>query len=217
MLPLTLALPEARPLSILCLGAHSDDIEIGAGGAILTLLERHRDATVRWVVFSATSARAEEAQASARDFLAGARASRIDVHDLRDGYLPAAFERLKDTFESLKQEVAPDLILTHCRDDHHQDHRVIAEITWNTFRNHLVLGYEIPKYDPDLGNPNLFVPLSEEKAALKVEALMSHFGTQRRRRWFTAETFHGLMRLRGLQAAAPSGLAEAFYAPKLWL
>lgn len=209
--------PERAPLKILCLGAHSDDIEIGAGGAVLTLLARHPGSCVRWVVFSATPERAAEAQASARSFLAGAAQAQVDVHDLRDGFFPAAFATLKDMFETLKDEEKPDLILTHAREDHHQDHRLVAELTANTFRDHVVLGYEIPKYDPDLGNPGLFVPLGGEVAERKVAALMAHFATQRQRRWFVPETFFGLMRLRGLQAAAPSGLAEGFYAPKLWL
>jgi LmbE family N-acetylglucosaminyl deacetylase len=205
------------PLTLLCVGAHADDIEIGAGGAILTLLARHPGSRVRWVVFSATGERTEEARASARYFLTSAGESRIDVHDLRDGFFPAAFTQLKEAFEALKREIQPDLILTHTREDHHQDHRLLAELTWNTFRDHLVLGYEIPKYDPDIGNPNVFVPLSAEVADRKVSALMEHFATQRQRRWFAPETFSGLMRLRGLQAAAPEGLAEGFYAPKLCL
>ncbi len=209
--------PERAPLCILCVGAHSDDIEIGAGGAILTLLARHPGSRVRWVVCSAAGPRAEEARASARDFLAGAAESRIDLHDARDGFFPAAFTALKDMFETLKAEEHPDLILTHAREDHHQDHRTLAELTWNTFRDHVVLGYEIPKYDPDLGNPNLFVTLAPEVAERKVALLMAHFATQRQRRWFVPATFEGLMRLRGLQAASPSGLAEGFHAPKLWL
>lgn len=217
MLRLALDHPEDRPLNVLCLGAHSDDIEIGAGGTVLMLLERHRSVRVRWVVLSATGARAEEARASARSFLAAAEESQIEVHDVRDGFFPSEFVRLKELFESLKRGPAPDLILTHQRADHHQDHRITAELTWNTFRNHLILGYEIPKYDPDLGNPNMLVPLSAEIAERKISALMEHFGTQRNRHWFTPETFRSMMRLRGLQAAAPSGLAEAFCAPKLWL
>ena len=209
--------PERAKLSILCLGAHSDDIEIGAGGTLLTLLERHPGSRVRWVVFAATGARAEEAQASARSFLAEAGESRVDVHDMRDGFFPASFATIKELFEALKDDENPDLIVTHARADQHQDHRTLAELTWNTFRDHMVLGYEIPKYDPDLGNPELFVPLAAEIAERKVAMLMAHFTTQRQRRWFVPETFMGLMRLRGLQAAAPSGLAEGFYAPKLWL
>ncbi len=205
------------PLSILCLGAHADDIEIGAGGTLLTLLRRHPGSLVRWVVFAATRERAAEAQASAREFLSCTMHSRIDVHDFRDGFFPTEFPRLKEQFETLKTETQPDIIFTHVRADHHQDHRTLAELTANTWRDHLVLGYEIPKYDPDMGNPNLFVPLAAEVATHKVKALMAHFATQRPRRWFVPETFEAMMRLRGLQAGAPSGLAEGFYAAKLWL
>ena len=217
MLRLALDRPIGTPLNLLCLGAHADDIEIGAGGTILTLLQRHPGSTVRWVVFSVNGARAEEAQASARDFLAGAGPSRVDTLDARDGFFPAEFLKLKEQFEALKHEVEPDLILTHTRHDGHQDHRALAGLTWNTWRDHLILGYEIPKYDPDTGNPNVLVPLAPETAEQKVAALMRHFATQRSRRWFVPETFHALMRLRGLQAAAPSGFAEAFFGPKLWL
>ena len=190
-------LPERSPLNILCLGAHSDDIEIGAGGALLTLLARHPGSQVRWVVFSATAARAEEARASADAFLAGAAATQIDVHDVRDGFFPAAFVELKERFETLKHATQPDLILTHTRADHHQDHRLLAELTANTWRDHLVLGYEVPKYDPDLGNPGVFVPLDAAVAERKVALLLRHFATQRARRWFVADTFFALMRLRG--------------------
>ena len=214
---LSLSRSSDAPLRILCLGAHSDDIEIGAGGTVLTLLQRHARTQVHWVVFGAPQERGEEARASAATFLDAASERRVVVHGFRDGYFPAEFVALKDSFEALKQDFTPDLILTHHRDDHHQDHRVIAELTWNTWRDHLVLGYEIPKYDPDLGNPNVFVTLDAEVADRKVAALMQHFATQRSRRWFLPETFQALMRLRGVQAAAPSGLAEALYGPKLWL
>ncbi len=217
MLPLGFPGPQDAKLRILCLGAHSDDIEIGAGGTILTLLRRHPAAEVRWVVLSATGVREAEARDSAATFLADAAASTVQTHGFRDGFFPAEFVGLKETFEALKQDFQPDLILTHRRDDHHQDHRTVAELTWNTFRDHLVLAYEIPKYDPDMGNPNVFVPLRAEDAERKVAALMHHFGSQRSRRWFTPETFHGLMRLRGVQAAAPSGLAEGLFGVKLWL
>lgn len=217
MLRLSLPGGTDAPFRILCLGAHSDDIEIGAGGAILTLLRRHARAEVRWVVFGAPGERGEEARRSAASFIGAASESRVDVHGFRDGYFPAEFVALKDSFEALKRDFAPDLILTHHRADHHQDHRSIAELTWNTWRDHLILGYEIPKYDPDLGNPNVFIPLDAELAERKVAALMAHFATQRSKRWFTPETFHGLMRVRGVQAAAPTGLAEGFFGPKLWL
>ena len=216
MLRLAPDLSEDRALNVLCLGAHSDDIEIGAGGTILTLLQRHRAVRVTWVVFSAAGERAEEAWSGARDFLSGAEEVQIVLEEIRDGFFPAEFAQLKERFERLKRETVPDVIFTHAREDHHQDHRLVAELTWNTFREHLVLGYEIPKYDPDMGNPNLFMPLSEKIAERKVAALMRNFASQRARRWFSAETFRGLMRVRGVQAAAPSGLAEGFVASKMW-
>jgi LmbE family N-acetylglucosaminyl deacetylase len=216
MLRLNLGISDDQPLNLLCIGAHSDDIEIGAGGTILTLLQQ-RPVNVRWVVFSASGDRINEARTSARFFLSHAREAHIDIHPFRDGYFPAESERIKDVFEELKREMSPDLILTHIRQDHHQDHRTLAELTWNTFRSHLILGYEIPKYDPDIGNPNLFVALSAHLAEAKVRGLMGSFQTQQYRHWFTPDTFYSMMRIRGLQAAAESGMAEAFYAPKLWL
>lgn len=217
MLRLALAAPADRPLRILCLGAHSDDIEIGAGGTILALLERHPGAHVHWVVLSASGERAREAQASATAFLAKAGEQRVDLHEFRDGLFPDETASLKAAFEALKHGSAPDLIFTHVREDHHQDHRTVAEMTANTFRDHLVLGYEIPKYDPDLGNPNLFFDLSLAHADAKVALLMAHFATQRSRRWFLPETFRGLMHIRGVQSASPTGLAEGFHARKLCL
>lgn len=215
MLHLALAAPAARPLRILCLGAHSDDIEIGAGGTILALLERYPGAHVHWVVLSAPGERAQEAQTSAMAFLVKAGERRIDLHEFRDGLFPDETTSLKAVFEALKHDNAPDLIFTHVREDHHQDHRTVAEMTANTFRDHLVLGYEVPKYDPDLGNPNLLFGLSRTHADAKVALLMAHFATQRSRRWFLPETFRGLMHIRGVQSASPTGLAEGFYARKL--
>jgi LmbE family N-acetylglucosaminyl deacetylase len=213
---LRLSLPTDAPPTLLCLGAHSDDIEIGCGGTLLTLLERHPGARVHWVVFSARGERAEEARAAAKRFLATAGTAEVTLHTFRDGFFPTEFAAIKEVFEGLKA-VKPDLVLTHRRLDHHQDHRTLAELTWNTFRSHLVLEYEVPKYDPDLGNPNLFVPLAREVAEAKVSELMAQFGTQRSRAWFTPDTFLGLMRLRGVQCASPTGLAEGFFAHKLCL
>lgn len=214
---LNLEFPGASPPAILCLGAHADDIEIGSGGTILALLQRWPQARVKWVVFSATSERAQEARASARSILESAGPSQMVIHEIRDGFFPAEFTRLKEIFEALKKTFDPDLIFTHHRGDGHQDHRLVAELTHNTFRNHLILEYEIPKYDPDLGNPNLFVPLRQKHADAKIAALMRHFASQRTRQWFAPETFYGLMRLRGVQSAAASGYAEGFYGPKLCL
>jgi LmbE family N-acetylglucosaminyl deacetylase len=217
MLRLSLSRSNADPLRILCLGAHSDDIEIGAGGTILTLLHRYPGAHVHWIVFAATGVRANEARASAAEFLASAGEVRVEVLNFRDGFFPDQYATLKETFESLKMQFHPDLILSHTRGDHHQDHRVVADLTWNTFRDHFILGYEIMKYDPDLGNPNVFVPLEPGVAATKTDAIMEHFRSQRERRWFSRETFLAIMRVRGVQAAAPSGLAEGFYASKICL
>ena len=173
---------------------------------------------MRWEVFSATGERAAEAEAGAARFLAAAGEREVVLHGFRDGFFPAAFTALKERFEAIKPAFAPDLVLTHRRADHHQDHRTLAELTWNTFRGHLVLEYEIPKYDPDLGNPNLFVPLAPDVAEAKIAGLMEVFASQRRRAaWFTPGVFRGLMQLRGVQCAAPSGLAEGFHAPKLVL
>lgn len=217
MLRLGLGRPGGAPLRLLCIGAHPDDIEIGCGGTILTLLERHPGSEVHWTVFSGTPERAEEARRGAASILGGAGSSDVSVHGFRDGFFPSEFAALKDAFEALKRKAAPDLVFTHRRADHHQDHRTLAELTWNTFRDHLVLEFEIPKYDPDLGNPNLFVPLERATADRKVAALMRCFPTQAGRRWFEPGTFEATMRLRGMQCAAPSGLAEGFYAPKLCL
>lgn len=215
MLSLLPAPRSGRPLRVLCLGAHSDDIEIGCGATVLHLLDQLPEVEVYWAVFAAAGQRREEAEAGAAAFLGRAAAAHTRFHDFRDGYFPAEFTRLKDAFEALKGWVEPDLVLTHQRADRHQDHRTLADLTWNTFRNHLVLGYEIPKYEGDLGNPNLFVPVSPERAQAKITALMEGFASQRSKGWFTPDTFHGLMRLRGIQAASPTGLAEAFYAEKI--
>ncbi len=218
MLSLSLDLPRDRAPRLLVLGAHSDDIEIGCGGTVRFLLERHPGAEVRWVVFAAGDPeRAAEARGAAARFLKGAAVTDVVLHGFRDGFFPAEFADLKAVFEALKAEPAPDLVLTHRRDDHHQDHRQVSKLTWNTFRDAAVLEYEIPKYDPDLGNPNLFVPLTREQAEEKVAILMAEFPTQRRRAWFTPDTFMGLMRLRGMQCNAPSRFAEGFFAPKLRL
>jgi LmbE family N-acetylglucosaminyl deacetylase len=200
------------------LGAHPDDIEIGCGGAVRVLLERYPGAEVRWVVFGAGDrVRAEEARAAAGRFLAGAGAVEVATHRFRDGFFPSEFAGLKEAFEALKAAPAPDLVFTHRRSDQHQDHRQISELTWNTFRDAAILEYEIPKYDPDLGNPNLFVPLTRDQADEKVAILMAEFASQRHRAWFTPDTFLGLMRLRGVQCNAASGFAEGFHAPKLRL
>ncbi len=217
MLPLTLGSDPGAPLTITCLGAHSDDIEIGVGGTLLRLLAERPGSHVRWVVFSADDEREAEATGSASDFLADAGSTELIVHRFRESYFPWVGAEIKDAFESLKSGPAPDVVFTHRRDDEHQDHRTLAQFTWNTFRNHLVAEYEIPKYEGDLGQPNLFVPLSDEVADRKVELLMRHFGTQRSKSWFRPETFRATMALRGVESVSPSGWAEGFHVRKLVL
>ena len=192
-----------------------DDIEIGAGGALLAWQEAGAALDVRWCVASAIGERADEAHAAAADFLQGAAAHEIVLGEFRDGYYPAERSALKDWVEALKDGPAPDVILTHRRDDAHQDHRMINELTWNAFRDHLILEYEIPKWDGDLGQPNIYVELSEAVLARKIALLQAHFGTQRSKAWFDDETFRGLARLRGVECRAR--YAEAFWARKLLL
>ena len=216
---LTVALNRDLPqrLSVLCLGAHSDDIEIGCGGALLRLTEAYCQMTVNWVVFATDEARAAEAKHSAQLFLQQAAASQVLVNTFRDGYFPYDGAAIKNYFEELKRQLNPDIIFTHYGADAHQDHRVIHELTWNTWRNHTIFEYEIPKYDGDLGQPNLFIALDTQLAERKIDYLMEVFATQRGRPWFSRDTFWSLMRLRGIEARSPSGLAEAFYCRKLSL
>jgi LmbE family N-acetylglucosaminyl deacetylase len=204
--------------SVLAIGCHADDIEIGCGGTILGLLERNPRIEVTWVVLSATGEREAEARASSAAFLAGAgRKPRIVLESFRDSFFPYVGAEVKEAFERLKREVSPQLVLTHAGTDCHQDHRLVAELTWNTFRNHLILEFEIPKYDADLGTPNVFVPLDESVVRRKIDLLLEHFGSQRSRHWFTEDLFRGLMRLRGMEANSPTGYAEAFRCRKLQL
>jgi LmbE family N-acetylglucosaminyl deacetylase len=216
MISLTLAQPATSPLKVLCLGSHSDDIEIGCGGTILRLLSENPSLAITWVVFSSNDEREKEARDSAALFLQQAKQKEVIVKRFRDGFFPFDGPQIKEFFEELKR-VSPDLILTHSRKDAHQDHRQIAEMTWNTFRNHLVLEYEIPKYDGDMGQPNVFVPLETDVCNRKVDFLIQAFGSQRSKRWFQRETFLALLRLRGMECNAPSGYAEAFYGRKLLL
>jgi len=214
MLPISLGSGPAQPLSFLCLGAHSDDIEIGCGGTILKLLEEYPGSSVTWVVFSANDQREVEARGSAAAFLEAAAHSNVVVHRFKESYFPHAGSEIKDRFEELKRTTTPDVVLSHHRHDVHQDHRTIAELTWNTFRNHLILEYEIPKYEGDLGHPSLYVPLSSAHAARKVELLTTHFASQAGRTWFRPETFRGIMSIRGIECNAPDGQAEAFHLRK---
>ncbi len=202
---------------ILCLGAHADDIEIGCGGTLLRLLQERPKVSVDWIVFSAAGPRRAEAQTSAELFLHGCVSSQIVIHDFHDSFFPAAWSEIKDCFAHLARQLQPDLVFTHRRDDAHQDHRVLAELTWCAFRNHAILEYEIPKYEGDLGQPNVLVPLSAASTRRKSELLLQAFVTQRAKPWFTAETFQSLARIRGIECCAPEGYAEGFHARKLSL
>lgn len=218
-MPSTLTIPETRdrPLRVLAIGAHSDDIEIGCGGTLLTLLEA-RQVEVTWVVVGAAEReRAAEAETSAASFLSQSHASEIVLGEFRDAYMPYEGSAVKELIHGLAERTQPDLVFTHQRGDLHQDHRLLAELTWNAFRNHVILEYEIPKWDGDLGAPNVFVPLSAEIAGRKVELLIEHFGSQRSKDWFTPELFHGLMRVRAMECRAPGRAAEAFFGHKLTL
>jgi LmbE family N-acetylglucosaminyl deacetylase len=210
---LSLAVP-GQPLVLLCLGAHSDDIEIGAGATILKWKSAGVLLDVHWCVLSAAGARESEARASASDFLVGIDRTRVETEPFRDGYFPAQSGELKNWFEQLKERIHPDVVLTHRSDDAHQDHREVNRLTWNTFRDHLILEYEIPKWDGDLGRPNLYVPINAATMARKVELLMHHFGTQRSKDWFDEETFRSLARLRAMECRAPEKYAEAFVVRK---
>jgi LmbE family N-acetylglucosaminyl deacetylase len=202
---------------VLCLGAHSDDIEIGAGGTLLKLAARVPDLEIRWVVFSAPGLRAEEARQSANEFLAGVARQQVNIGSFRESYFPSEWLSIKDWFEEVKAKFDPDVVFTHYRNDRHQDHRVLSDLAWNTFRNHLILEYEILKYDGDLGSPNLFSPLSEQLCSRKIELLMKHFQTQTTKHWFTPDTFQAMHRIRGIECASVTGLAEAFYGRKILL
>jgi LmbE family N-acetylglucosaminyl deacetylase len=211
-----LSLSSTEPLRrVLVIGAHADDIEIGCGGTLLTLTQSCPGLEVDWVVLAAPNGRADEARACAQAFLADAAGSRVEVHGFRDGFLPYVGGEVKEVFENLKSRVDPQLVLTHTRADLHQDHRLACELTWNTFRQHIILEYEIPKVDGDLGVPNVYVPLRSDVAEKKVALLVEHYASQRDKHWFDRELFVGLMRLRGMEALAPERYAEAFIGRKV--
>ena len=205
------------PRRVLAIGCHADDIEIGCGGTLLTLAHSNPGLEVDWVVLAAPGERGAEARASAAAFLDRVAQVRVEVHDFRDGFLPYVGGAVKDVFEELKGRVEPQLVLTHAGYDFHQDHRLACELTWNTFRNHLILEYEIPKVDGDLGRPNVFVPLTAAIVEEKLALIDRHFPSQSGKHWFDRETFLGLMRLRGMEAVAPDRYAEAFTCRKLVL
>jgi LmbE family N-acetylglucosaminyl deacetylase len=203
-----------QPFMVLCLGAHADDIEIGCGATLLFLKSALPQLRFHWVVFSAAGRRGQEAEKAAGLFAEGCDNTFI-LKDYRDGFLPYNGGEVKDFFEEMKSQVNPDLILTHWRGDAHQDHRLVSELTWNTFRNHLIFEYEIPKYDGDMGRPNLFVPLEAALCERKIDLLLEAYESQRAKKWFDRATFLGLMRLRGVESNSSSGYAEAFHARKV--
>lgn len=203
----------SKQLSILCLGAHSDDIEIGCGGSLLKIFKAYNVSFVKWMVFSSNETRKKEAIKSASLFLKNVQSRDIEVLDYRDGFLPQFHYEIKDRFEKIKTEINPDIIFTHNRTDRHQDHCLVSDLSWNTFRNHTILEYEIPKYDGDLGIPNFFIPIDETLVEEKVNILMTAFTSQKNKHWFDKESFTSLMRIRGMESAVK--YAEAFYARKL--
>src|SRR5271166_4026774 len=216
MMKLSLTRGGTDAVIVLCLGAHSDDIEIGCGGTLLYLKKTFPRLRFRWVVFSASGLRGQEAAKAAELFTTGCE-KEIVLKQFRDGFLPYNGGKVKELFEEMKSQVSPDLIFTHWCGDAHQDHRLLSELTWNTFRDHLILEYEIPKYDGDVGRPNLFVPLEAPLYDQKVNYLLEAFQSQRAKRWFDRETLLGLMRIRGMESNSRSGYAEAFHCRKLVL
>lgn len=217
MIRLNLDAKREAGLTILCLGSHSDDIEIGCGGSVLRLAEEYPTCSFHWVVFSAVGVREAEAKHAASLFVNPSRLKGPFLKTFPDGFMPFVGAEVKLVFEDLKRTVSPDLIFTHNREDAHQDHRLISELTWNTFRDHFILEYEIPKYDGDMGRPSVFVPLAEDICNRKIQYLMKTFQSQLTKRWFEENTFLSLMRLRGMECNSPSGFAEAFHCRKLIL
>lgn len=217
MLKLELPQMKDRPFNLLCLGAHSDDIEIGCGGSILRLLNQNKTIEALWVVLSADEQRAIEARSSAERFLSQATKKEVRVEKFRDGFFPYEGSRIKEYFERLKKEFAPDLIFTTFRDDFHQDHRLVSELTWNTFRTHFILEYEVIKYDGDLGRPNVYFPLDEDVCNEKIGIILKSFKSQTKKTWFTADALWSIMRLRGIEINAKGNHAEAFYGRKVCL
>jgi LmbE family N-acetylglucosaminyl deacetylase len=214
MLGLLLDRPEAVPIRVLAIGAHPDDVEIGCGGTLMRLVQQGAVGEACVVVLSGERERAAEAQASAEALLGNVAEGRIIVRDFADGFFPYDGREIKRFFEELKAELSPDLIFTHQRNDLHQDHRLSCELTWNTFRDHMILEYEVPKYDGDIGRPNLFVALDDDLCRRKIAHLMKHFSSQLARRWFKEDLFSGLLRLRGMECNSPTSFAEAFYCRK---
>ena len=208
---------QSQRLKILCLGAHADDIEIGCGGTILRIIEETQNAHFYWAVFSGNAERLKEAQESANTFLENAGSKKIVVHQFKESYFPFIAASIKDCFEKLKQDFSPDIVFTHCRTDAHQDHALISSLTWNTFRDHFILEYEIPKFDGDLSTPNLYVHLNESQVTKKIDLIQRNFATQKEKPWFAEETFRSILRIRGIESNSPTKYAEAFHCRKIVL
>jgi LmbE family N-acetylglucosaminyl deacetylase len=214
MLPLLIGLPEAAPVRVLALGAHPDDIEIGCTGTILKLVQQKAVSEICWVVLSGDGQREAEARRSAEAIIGDVPQRKVVLADFADGFFPHDGRQVKSFFEQLKDVFSPDVIFTHQRGDLHQDHRLSCELTWNTFRDHLILEYEVPKYDGDMSAPNVFVPLDENLLRRKIDHLMSNFDSQLSKPWFREDLFSGLLRLRGMECNSPTSYAEAFYCRK---
>lgn len=214
---LKISFDSRSPKRILCLGAHCDDIEIGCGGTIIKLVRTLKDVEIQWVVFSSDDRRGKEALKSAKNLLKDVKKINIKINQFRNSFFPYHGAEIKEYFEKIKQEFHPDIIFTHYRNDLHQDHRVISELTWNTFRDHLIFEYEIPKFDGDLGSPNIFVYLDEVICRNKIDNIFNYFKSQYEKRWFTKDTFLSLLRLRGVESNAPNKYAEGFYCRKIIL
>lgn len=204
-----------KKLKILCLGAHSDDIEIGCGGSVLRLIKEMPEAQFRWIVFSGNELRNRETLKSASSFLKKIELKKIEIHNYQESYFPFIGSKIKDSFEKLKKTFMPDLIFTHYSKDFHQDHKLISNLTWNTFRNNVILEYEIPKYDGDLGRPNFYINLDESIVNKKINLIYDTFQTQNEKKWFSKDTFRSIMRIRGVESNSPSKYAEAFHCRKL--
>ena len=206
-----------QELSILCIGAHCDDIEIGCSGTLLSFLQSAPDTTINWVVCSSTAERKQETELAARRLGIGKRQIRLHFLDFRDGYLPWSGAEVKDALRRVTSPMTPNLVFTHYGEDLHQDHRLISELTWNLFRDHLILEYEVPKYDGDLGRPNMFMPLDSDIADEKIRLLLESYPSQSGKHWFSDETFRALLRIRGIESGRNNRYAEAFYSRKTCL
>jgi LmbE family N-acetylglucosaminyl deacetylase len=217
MLKFEFARKDDGALKVLCIGAHSDDIEIGCGGTILRLLSQYNDVEVHWLVLGSSGQRGGEANASANRFLENAKENNIMIENFKDSYFPYIGAEIKAFFEGLKNKINPDVIFTHYRDDLHQDHRLVSDLTWNTYRDHLILEYEVIKYDGDLGVPNFFVHLDEQICRKKTDIMMESFKTQAGKDWFTPDAFSSILRIRGIESRAPEKYAEGFYSRKVVL